>query len=285
MAAVGPSDWLWKAETGFYTGSTAELRRNPTLPNERFVQDQRMMRLFHRCGNLSSRSRVLEIGCGQSPWLPYLARAIGCEVTGLDIEQHAADLAQANLAGAQVEGTILCRDAFNADLNADLAGRFDLVFSLGVVEHLPNVSAQLAVLAGYLKPGGRIITLVPNLQGINWALQRFASLRVLNAHIVYTTETLRAVHEDAGLLIMEAGYLGFLNGFLSSSLGATGVRQRVHHLCCRSLAIAAAVWNRTGFPMPEWRWMAPLVFVVGARSDVQPSWTQSEPAQTAGMVK
>ncbi len=266
MATVGPSDWLWKQETGFYTGSAAQLVRNPLLPNERFVQDRRMMELFHRHGGLAETTAALEIGCGQSPWLPYLARTYGCAVTGLDIEQHAADLAQANLIGAGVTGEIFCRDAFDPALNEDLAGRFDLVFSLGVVEHLPNVSDHLAVLAGYLRSGGRLLTIVPNLQGLNWALQRFASRRVLDAHVVYTPETLRQAHERAGIPVAETGYLGFLNGFLSSSLGARGARQRLHTLCCRSLAIASAAWSRTGLATPEWRWMAPLVYVVGHKA-------------------
>jgi 2-polyprenyl-3-methyl-5-hydroxy-6-metoxy-1,4-benzoquinol methylase len=269
MVPVGASDWLWKEETGFYSESAEELLRRPYLPDERFVQDRRLIRVLRRYGNLSQQSRVLEIGCGRSPWLPYLARTIGCEVVGLELEPHAAELARANLAGAHVEGTILCRDAFDAHLNADLSGHFDLVFSLGVVEHLPNVTEQLRVLAGYLKPGGRLLTLVPNLQGMNWAIQKLASQRVLDAHVIYTRETLRAVHEEAGFRNLAADYLGFWNSFLTSSLGERSPKQRMHYLFCRSLALAAAAWGRMRLPMPEWRWLAPLVFVIATPSGAQ----------------
>jgi hypothetical protein len=98
---------------------------------------------------------------------------------------------------------------------------------------------------------------------------------VLDAHVIYTPETLRQAHEAAGIPVAEAGYLGFLNGFLSSSLGARGARQRLHALCCRSLAIASAAWSRTGLATPEWRWMAPLVYVVGS---------QAPAPETDGMV-
>lgn len=39
-------------------------------------------------------AKVLEIGCGGSRWLPFLARRLGCEVWGIDYSE---------------EGTRLCR--------------------------------------------------------------------------------------------------------------------------------------------------------------------------------
>ena len=138
MASLGPSDWLWKPDTGYYTESAEDIFKNPYLPDQRFLQDRRLMSLFNEYGKLSPQSEILEIGCGRSPWLPYLARTTGCRAVGLDIEPHAAELARANLAGAHVQGEILCRDAFDRQANEDLCNRFDLVYSLGVVEHLDD---------------------------------------------------------------------------------------------------------------------------------------------------
>lgn len=271
MASLGPSDWLWKPDTGYYTESAEDIFKNPYLPDQRFLQDRRLMSLFNEYGKLSPQSEILEIGCGRSPWLPYLARTTGCRAVGLDIEPHAAELARANLAGAHVQGEILCRDAFDLQANEDLCNRFDLVYSLGVVEHLDDAPDKLNRLARYVKPGGQLLTLVPNLQGLNWMLQRLGSLRVLKAHVVYTAETLKNVHERAGLQTVESDYLGFMNAFLSSSLGEQGLRQRLHRACCRLFAVMAALWSRSAVPKPEWRWLAPLVFCVGRRaeSDIQ----------------
>jgi 2-polyprenyl-6-hydroxyphenyl methylase/3-demethylubiquinone-9 3-methyltransferase len=267
MEPLGPSEWLWKEGTGYYNEQEADLLREPYLPNERFVPDRLVMRLFSEHGGFTHpRPQVLEIGCGRSPWLPYLAQTAGCRPVGLDLEPYAAQLARANLAGAGVKGDIYCRDAFDLQSNEDLWGRFDLVYSLGVMEHLSDVSAKIRVLARYVKPGGRIVTLVPNMQGVNWFLQRMGSLRVLQAHVVHTTDSLRMAHEQAGLKTMAAGYLGFVNGFLSSSLGERSkLRLTAHYGLCRMLAIMGAVWIRARLPLPEWRCVAPWVFYVGGQ--------------------
>lgn len=80
-------------------------------------------------------------------------------------------LASANLEGAGGTGEIYCRDAFVLDKNRDLLGRFELVYSMGVFEHNDDVVEKLLVLRNYLKDGGRTLTVVPNLGGVNWLLQ------------------------------------------------------------------------------------------------------------------
>jgi len=270
MNPVGPSEWLWKEGAGYYTETESDLLQKPLLPNERSVPDQRLMRLFRSHAGLSRGSEILEIGCGRSPWLPYLAQAIGCRVSGIDIEPSAFRLACANLAGVGVEGQIYCRDGFDPHQNEDLRGRFDLVYSLGVIEHLDGASEKLRALAYYLKPGGRLLSTVPNLQGINWALQVFASLPVLQAHVVYDTASLRRVHEQAGFQTVACEYLGFFDGFLTSSVGqASRLKVRMHSTACRLLSLGSVAWSRLGLPTGEWRWTAPFVTYVGVRS---PDW-------------
>src|SRR6266545_8168848 len=103
MEPVGPSEWLWKEGAGYYGEEESDLLRAPCLPNERFIPDRRVMQLFRQQCGLSAGSQVLEIGCGRSPWLPYLAQMIGCRPVGVDLEPHAAQLARANLAGCGVK--------------------------------------------------------------------------------------------------------------------------------------------------------------------------------------
>jgi 2-polyprenyl-3-methyl-5-hydroxy-6-metoxy-1,4-benzoquinol methylase len=263
MNSPGPSEWLWKEGGGYYQDSEAGLIANPYLPNLNVVRDQRMMKALRDEGGARAGSAVLEIGCGRSPWLAYLARE-GCRVSGIEIESHAARLARANLIGAKTSGDVYCRDAFDVQQNESLCGKFDTVFSLGVIEHLDAVSEKLRVMGNYLKPGGRIVSMVPNLQGINWFMQRLGSLPVLQAHVVYTTETLREVHEEAGFQTLITKYLGFFDGWLTSSAGErSSLKGQTHHALCRMMGLSAAAWARAGLPTTEWRWTAPLVTYVG----------------------
>lgn len=263
---VGPSEWLWKPGAGYYTEETRTLRERPILPDEGRLRDRRILALFAAHGALRPGARVLEIGCGRSPWLPALARRFGCAVTGIDIEPHAADLARANLAGAGAAGEVICRDAFECPAGDPLRGRFDLVYSMGVLEHFDDVVARIAVLCAYLAPGGRLLTTVPNLQGLNWVMQRLADRRTLEAHVVYDTAGLARVHREAGLRILASGYAGFLDAHLSSAAGAASpVRRRLHRLLCRALGMCGEAWLRLagGRGTPDTRGFAPHVFCVG----------------------
>jgi 2-polyprenyl-6-hydroxyphenyl methylase/3-demethylubiquinone-9 3-methyltransferase len=278
MTKVLSSEALWKEGGGYYTEKPEELQRRPILPDTRRLRDRRILALFRRHGNLGRMSHVLEIGCGKSMWLPCLVREFGCLVAGIDIEPFAAELARANLAGAGVKGEIFCRDAFDADQNHDLLGRFDLIYSMGVMEHFDDAAERLAILARYLKPGGRILTTVPNLQGVNWVLQRFASIERLNMHVVYDTKRLTDIHVRAGFETLAAGYVGFYEGFLSATdRQTTPLRCRIHERLCWASNMAAAAWTRLGgaWLAPEMKWIAPHVFCVGRRTDGIPGQNAS----------
>lgn len=266
---VGRTDWLWKKETGYYTGTAGELAVRPVLPDISRLRDRRIFDLFLYHGGLSRGSRVLEIGCGQSPWLPFLGRRLGCRVSGIDIEPHAAELARANLAGARVVGEIHCGDGFALTSRPGLRHAFDLVYSMGVLEHFDDAAARIAVLADYLRPGGRILTTVPNLQGINWLLQRLADRRTLQAHVVYDRRLLARVHEAAGFTTLASGYAGFFDAYLASAAGVTSrLRRRALNGACRALGMGAEAWLRLWGegPTPELRYLSPHVFHVGRRA-------------------
>src|SRR2546425_15922 len=162
-ASVGPSDWLWKESGGYYNDRSEDLAVRPLLPDVRRLRDWRLFDLFEKHGGLVPGSRVLEVGCGRSPWLPFLAKHLGCGVVGIDIEPHAADLARANLKGAGARGEVVCGDAFARSGSTGLCGRLHLGYSLGVLEHYAGVVERLSLLAGYLRTRGRILTTVPNL--------------------------------------------------------------------------------------------------------------------------
>ncbi len=258
---------LWKPGGGYYLETASQLKAKPVLPDLTRLTDRRLRALFE--GHARSGSRVLEIGCGGSAWLPYLGLLMGCTVVGIDIEPFAAELARANLAGAGVQGEILCRDGFDLEANADLARSFDLVYSRGVMEHFADPVRRLRILASYLKSHGRILTTVPNLQGVNWWFQRIADLERLDMHVVYDAGALTRVHEDAGFRTIAAGYVGFYDGWMTASgPGAGRLRQRIHHWLCRVSSLGGAAFERVcpSVLIPELRWMAPHVFYVGRPS-------------------
>lgn len=267
-ARLGPSDWLWKEGGGYYTETPGDLRLRPILPDVGRPRDRRLFDLFVTTCSLRRGSRVLEAGCGRSRWLPFLAARLGCRVAGIDIEPHAAELARANLEGAGVGGEIVCGDAFTLHRRGELRGAFDVVYSLGVLEHFPDVVGRISSLSLYLKPGGRLLTTVPNLHGPNWWLQRLGDRRTLEAHVVHDPPSLQEAHEAAGLKTIAAGYAGFFDAYVSSSAGSRSrLRRSVHGRVCRALGLCSEGWLRLlrGRGTPETRFLSPHVYYVGRR--------------------
>ncbi len=259
-------DWRWKPGGGYYTAEPEILERDPRLPDLRIPRDAEMARLFDEYLPDDRTPEVLELGCGASQWLPYLALRKGCRVSGLDREASAVDLAMANMRGAGARGDILCRDAFVTAANADLLGRFDLVYSRGLLEHFADIVDCLRRVRPYLRPDGIILTTVPNLQGVNWTLQRFGDLRVLETHVVYDVELLRRRHEEAGFDSLAAGYLGSYDAFLSESApGTARWRRMTHGALCRASSVIADRCRRMtyGRAALRGRWFAPYVYYVG----------------------
>ena len=153
--------------------------------------------------------RLLEIGCAQSRWLPYFAREWGYAVTGLDYSELGCHQSQALLTREGIAGEIFHQDLFCPEPRQ--LARFDLVFSNGVVEHFEDPGTVLHRMAAYLKPGGLMITIVPNLAGWLGGLQKLISPEVMAIHRPLTREELVEAHVAAGLMPHFCVYLAFLH--------------------------------------------------------------------------
>jgi SAM-dependent methyltransferase len=173
--------------------------------NPRSYYDYRLSKLFHQL--ITPNSRVLEIGCGSSRWLPYFAKSLQCEVWGIDYSTAGVALAQRNLEAERVAGTIIVGDAFD---NHQLPQKyFDVIWSGGFVEHFADVSSVVRQLSAYLRPNGLMITAIPNLEGcIGW-LHRVVDRQVYEAHVKIPPHILDAAHSRVGFEpVLPAGYLG-----------------------------------------------------------------------------
>jgi len=263
---VRASNALWAEAGGYYLQTEEQLRASPVLPSPQRIVDWRVMQLFQTYVNWSEAPQILEVGCGCSAWLAYLGQQ-KCSVTGIDVEPYAARLARANLEGAGASGEVLCRDAFNLEQNDDLIGRFDFVYSWGVMEHFDDPSRNAATLRRYLRPGGRILTLVPNLQWFNGLLQRFVDIERYEMHVIYDRDRLARVHEDAGFRTVAVDYVGFFDAYITATTPslAAGSRSRIHKRVCWIMGMSSESWHRTVGRIfaPETRWLSPHIFYVG----------------------
>jgi 2-polyprenyl-3-methyl-5-hydroxy-6-metoxy-1,4-benzoquinol methylase len=193
---------------------TARWQREAAAPLPIDVEDRRLDNAvalqWHRyfrsiLADVRPGMRLLEIGCAQSRWLPYFHRQFGLAVSGLDYSALGCAKAQAVLDAAGVEGEIVCADLFEPP--SRLLGQFDVVISFGVVEHFNDTAACVAACARLAKPGGLVVTTIPNMRGsIGW-LQRRLDHDVYVTHVPLRPRELAAAHVGVGLDVLQCDYL------------------------------------------------------------------------------
>ena len=209
--------------------------------------------------------RVLEIGGGGSAVLARLAldhpatqfvcldySVGGCEL----IRQFATERGLSNL------HAVVCDFR---EPPADI-GVFDLVYSLGVVEHFTNLSEVLDVFAGYIAPKGKMITLIPNMAGSLGYLTKIMSREIYDIHVPHDREQFRDGHVSAKLNIDSCDYMGSSNfGVLSSCvIGADRLKWNVYLWLSRLSKLGFIIERKFG-DLPTTKLLSPYIVSVSER--------------------
>jgi 2-polyprenyl-3-methyl-5-hydroxy-6-metoxy-1,4-benzoquinol methylase len=106
---------------------------------------------------LTSTSKVLDVACGSGGPALYMARTLGCHITGIDISENGV-----------ATGSEMAReqklDSLAVFLQADAAGPlqfaselFDVVLCIDALNHLRSRAQVLGEWYRVLKPGGRLL--------------------------------------------------------------------------------------------------------------------------------
>lgn len=167
--------------------------------------DMRMHRCFARAARPGDR--VAEIGCGGSRWLRYFDQHWNAEVWGIDYSKTGLEQTKSTFDQKEKKERILYGDFFAE--NGLPQDYFDLVYSLGFVEHFSDVPSVLARCRRHLRPGGLIVTMIPNFAGWYGPLQKFVGRDLYDIHHVMDKQEIHQHHLDAGLApVVPAEYLG-----------------------------------------------------------------------------
>lgn len=209
--------------------------------------------------------RLIEIGCAQSVFLPYFAGYFNFLVSGLDQSELGCERARQLLQREQAPGEIYCGNLFAPP--AALIGAFEVAVSFGVVEHFDDASKPIGAIAQFLKPDGRMITLIPNLTGLLGRYQRLLDRTLYQAHVPMDAEALAESHRHAGLTVESCGYLmpvglEVLNVESWRNRLARKLVSRTHTALSRLLWLA----DEHGLSVTPNRWTSPYVVCVARRT-------------------
>lgn len=229
------------------------------------LYDQEFHRLFcHAFADMATQGMsLIEVGCGNSGWLPYFAREWGLAVTGIDYSELGVETARAVLAREDIDGDVVRGDMFRPP--DGLAGRFDVVVSLGVVEHFSDTVAAMYAVTSFARPGGLVLTEVPNLRGFNGWMMRRLNREVYDRHVAMNAKELARYCEAAGLIECEAHYLLPFNVWMWSTVGLDP-RRRSTRLKNRLIGLLARIQGRLWrCRLPVMPFFAPYIVCTGRR--------------------
>jgi 2-polyprenyl-3-methyl-5-hydroxy-6-metoxy-1,4-benzoquinol methylase len=102
--------------------------------------------------DLSARSRLLDVGCAQGE-LPEVATSLGMQVTGLDLNARAIEVARERVPNA----TFVC-----GQLDPETVGLgWDVVTMFDFIEHVRAPVDTLSAAAAVMAPSGRLLISTP----------------------------------------------------------------------------------------------------------------------------
>jgi 2-polyprenyl-3-methyl-5-hydroxy-6-metoxy-1,4-benzoquinol methylase len=160
--------------------------------------------------NLDTKAEnILEVGCGNSGWLPYFAEEFGLKVWGIDYSDVGCTRAREALLNKGLEGEVICADLFSPP--GFLIELFDIVVSFGVIEHYQDTAACIRGLSKFLKRGGMLITNIPNLIGWMGMIQKCLNRDVYNIHVPLSPENLCEAHRRNRFQVISCDYFLVLN--------------------------------------------------------------------------
>lgn len=150
---------------------------------------------------------VLEVGSGACEWLIHFEDRYQARTFGLDYSAVGCRVGAENLRLAGQTPRIVRGDIGALPLQERA---FDLVFSAGVIEHFETYADLVGDLARLVRPGGQLLTTVPNFAGWVGVARRWQEPESRDIHLRLRERDLRAAYESAGLAEVEVGHFAAL---------------------------------------------------------------------------
>jgi SAM-dependent methyltransferase len=150
---------------------------------------------------------IAEVGGAPGQYLAYMYKHFGYHVTCVDYSATGCRRTAENFRLLGIPGEVIEADIFADDPTLP---QFDVVYSLGLIEHFADRTPIVERHVRLLKPGGYLVLGVPNFRGVNGWFMRSLGPDVYAAHDIEAMDLdgWRTFEERLGLETVFKAYVG-----------------------------------------------------------------------------
>jgi 2-polyprenyl-3-methyl-5-hydroxy-6-metoxy-1,4-benzoquinol methylase len=185
IAGFYPAQYWWKASAGILKSLEGAYRKMALRDHVAFVSNAAPRR----------DSSLLDVGCGSGTLLGLLKER-GFQVRGFDFSAEAAAIAKSENGVDVVVGSRLQDAGFEDE-------SFDLVTLFHVMEHVTDPRTILSEVRRILRPAGRLVLQVPNIESWQFRLfgVRWYGLDVPRHVVNYSNRAMQRLLADSGFKV------------------------------------------------------------------------------------
>lgn len=219
----------WQANNG----QVAEIKRSVRSSSINSILD-----IFDKYLPVNSSFHVLEIGGSPGQYLIYMAKKFKYHVHSLDYSKIGNEKTIKNMNAACIPIKVYERDLFSENFNKDIQ-LFDIVYSLGFIEHFEELNMVVKKHTELLKPGGILLLGVPNLGGI----YRFFLNRTAPQHLaIHNLNSMKInnwkkFENELNLVPLFKGYIGGFDPMVMQKIEKSNLTNRFLNFIIRRLMI------------------------------------------------
>ena len=191
-------------DSGYWDSIWKKVKKLPAVNTKTSFVDKQISTIIQKEIIDKPNVKICQLGCGTGKWLKFLVENITkiSEIWGLDFAPSAVELSIKNLKSTKTNIPFHVISGDILSLPAPFNGKtFDFIFSIGVFEHFFNWEEVIKLSSLCLKPGGKMLTVIPNLEGLNGLIMKRFNPQSYARHIVISPEELERAYKKQDLVM------------------------------------------------------------------------------------
>jgi len=151
----------------------------PSRVNKNFSNDRIIVDFLKKNIPLGEkRKTALEVGCAPGKWMIFLNDELRYSAEGCEYLESAVKITRQNLEMNNIHNAVIYQGDF---LSYDFGkNQYDIVISLGFIEHFTNPEFVVGKMCKLLKTEGILIIGIPKFTGLNYYIAKYVDKKLKN---------------------------------------------------------------------------------------------------------